>query len=196
LEPGIRPVIIRNYLYMRLRVIPSLAPREADPFEPADGVEMVARPAEAREPWELQSSATLRAVAEEAHACGLPLPVAVSLVCELRLVLGDVGRPVVGALDRAARAGCVEARLSAADAAYLRLLTVGRRDRHDDVGRRVCTVDIPSRLSSRLLNCGGPERLLERGWLERACEWECAAVLEGRTMSEWAALTRLRVSQR
>jgi hypothetical protein len=194
LEPGVRPAIVRNHLYMHLHVISSPAP-EADPFEPADGVEMVARPAEACEPWELQPSATLRAVAEEARACGLPLPVAVSLVCELRLVLGDVGRPVVGVLDRA-RAGSVNARLSAADAAYLRLLTVGRRDRHDDVGCGVCTVDIPSRLSSRLLNCGGPERLLERGWLDRACEWERAAVLAGRTMSEWAALTGLRVGQR
>jgi hypothetical protein len=178
---------------VHLRLIQPIEPSEGDPFEPAE-LAATARPAEAREPWELQPCSALSLLVYKAEQLGLPLAVAVSLVCELRLVLADVGAKHAQALDYAARDATVRVPLSEADAAYLRLLTRGE-SRRLAAPREHIIVDLPSRLTSRLLDAGGPQALIDVNLLEWARGWERAAVLQGRTMCEWAALTALRARE-
>lgn len=77
---------------------------------------------------------------------------------------------------------------TAASAAYLRALTAGgghRAAAHD----QGVVVPVPIRLLDRL-GADAPAHLaaIDDAELEQALRWERAAVLAGRTMSEWALL--------
>lgn len=74
--------------------------------------------------------------------------------------------------------------LPEASARYLRSLTVARRPRRPSDGHRR-TVAVPVRLVPRLTAAGDLERLIDRVDIEHAVALEVAAVLAGRTMSEW-----------
>lgn len=154
------------------------------------------RAGDRHEPWTLPASPALRALAEAALAAGIELELALRLCLERALVVADL-RAVgveVARLDSLAARACVSGALDAADCAYLRRLT-----RREDAGSArplgdAIIVGLPSRLTARLL-AAGPEELLERAGLdvEAALSWEIAAVLDGRTISEWAPLAALRV---
>lgn len=142
------------------------------------------RPGELHESLHLEAATVSRAaaVAEAAH---LPLDLAVRLLVEAALVRDDLasrGGAHEEYLDMAAGAAMVSRRLSAAEADYLRALR--RRD-------FVSTLPtLPVRLIGRLDRIDLAQALA--GDARRAARWEIAALLEGRTMLEWALMVALR----
>lgn len=170
------------------------------------------RAGDRHEPWTLPATAALAALADTARTAGVDVELAVRLVLECALVSDDLCASGVDptTLDATAAAERVGGELDAASAAYLRRLA-GRRDSgatrpepaapgesgavHRGAGGGalgdVVTVGLPLRLSARLL-AADLDALLAAAPLDRALAWETAAVLAGRTMSEWAPLTALR----
>lgn len=135
---------------------------------------------------------------DAASAAGLGLADAARLVVERELVLRDVeacdlareaGRHILGMLARDARAFVP---LSAAQARYVRSLTLGRTAAPLD-SHGTLTVPVPERLLAR---CRGkvPAAAFSAAAVEEAVSWEIAAALEARSMTEWAAM-RIAVRQ-
>jgi hypothetical protein len=87
-------------------------------------------------------------------------------------------------LDRAAADARVTRRLGAAESDYLGAL----RSSHES--GRAGALALPVRLLRRLAELDLTEAL--DGDAERAAAWEAAAVLNGRSMSEWALFIALR----
>lgn len=174
------------------------------------------RAGDRHEPWVLPVTGGIAALVARTRAVGVDVELAVRLTVECALVCGDLCTAGAdpAALDAAAATERVTGELDAASAAYLRRLT-GRRG-EAVTGRRpagvapsgeavaaprraqpaplgeVVTVGLPLRLSSRLL-AADFDALVSAVSLDRALAWETAAVLAGRTMSEWAPLTALRL---
>jgi hypothetical protein len=137
------------------------------------------RPGELHEPLVLTADAARRLRARAADA-GLSVDIAASLLLEAGMLLerwpaaagltADGDPPVLALPEASAR--------------YLRSLTVARRPRRpSDHQHR--TVAVPVRLVPRLTAAGDLERLIEAPDIEHAVALEVAAVLTGRTMSEW-----------
>lgn len=169
--------------------------REAAPVDEV----VVARAAvrgERNEPWTLPVTDELRALDEDAARAGLDLEIALRLVTETALVSRDLEGVGVSLelLDAAAACATVDLRVDACDAAYLRRLTTStaRATRPLDA---VVIAGLPARLSTRLLAVDVSD-LVRDASLSRARAWEIAAVLSGRTISEWAPLTALRFDRR
>jgi hypothetical protein len=91
--------------------------------------------------------------------------------------------PALTILDGAASATRVMVELSEPTSAYLRALEGGSAA----ASRVRDSVRLPMRLTERV-GARTLERLLDARMLRSALAWERAAVLSGRTMSEWAAL--------
>lgn len=156
------------------------------------------RSGDRHEPWTLPVTDALRALAADADDAGIDVELAVRLAVECALVCEDLRAAGVdpATLDTAAAAERVGRELDAATAAYLRRLTGARAPAAPAVPavRRlgeVVVAGLPIRLSARLLGAD-LDRLVAAAPLARALAWETAAVLGGRTMSEWAPLTALR----
>jgi hypothetical protein len=157
------------------------------------------RPGERREPLLLHG--VPRSLASAAAERGLELGCAIELCLERALVLRDleaVGRaslyPRLLALAEPAR---VRRALPQAKARYLQFL-VGARERsrggsHDGCGGDV-TIDVPLRLFPRVVDVA-EDADLDATALCEALRLEIAAVSDGRTMSEWAALAALALSR-
>lgn len=134
---------------------------------------------------ELDSS--LRAGAAEA---GVAVSTTAAILIEFALLSADLRGLALDpeTLNSAAVRCKIARRLSAAEADYLRLLSARRWSRPDEG-----PITAPVRLLGRLpLLDLGKSLDLER--LDRALQWEIAALAEGRTMTEWglhAALQRL-----
>jgi len=93
-------------------------------------------------------------------------------------------------LDVLAASAEVVIGLSEAQSAYLRVLSRGSAQQTGALPR---LLPVPMRLIERI----GQEGLVRRvdpALLETALLWERAAVLSGRTMSEWAALALLEIA--
>jgi hypothetical protein len=156
------------------------------------------RPGERREPLSVRVGGEL---VSAAGGRGLSVEAAAELCLERALIVGDlVAAGCVVLLPRLiveATATSVARSLPVAKAHYLRLLLTAREHAaaastlENSSGDR--TVDVSLRLFPRVLEvvnldrCGDSE-------LREALQLEIAAVSDGRTMSEWAALTALRVS--
>lgn len=156
------------------------------------------RAGDRHEPWVLPVTGGIAALVARARTAGVDVELAVRLTVECALVCGDLCTAGAdpAALDAAAATEQVTGELDAAAAAYLRRLT-GRRGEAVTVRRsapsgEVVTVGLPVRLSSRLL-AADLDGLVSAVSLDRALAWETAAVLAGRTMSEWAPLAALRL---
>lgn len=142
--------------------------------------------------WTFTASDAMRTLTGAAYATGIDFELAVRLVVESALICDDLDPLGIDVLqlDVAAATERVERQLDAAASAYVRRLTRGCNAPRRELSEAV-TVGLPVRLNARLLQAD-IEALLERGDIARAIRWETAAVLTGRTMSEWAPLMALR----
>lgn len=144
------------------------------------------RPGELHEPLALGPDIQNR-LARSACNAGLPLGVTAGLLLEAALLVSDL--EALGAsdaardLDPVAARATVRRRMSAAEADYLRRLSVRR-----------CapgpSATIPVRLIGRLGSIDVAAAL--DGDAERAVAWEAAALLQSRTMLEWGLAVILR----
>lgn len=150
------------------------------------------RAGDRHEPWTLPASPALERLADTAHAAGVEFELAARLAIEHALACADLRALGIApaALDAAAAGERVAGELDAADCAYLRRLTQRREVARRDDGELVC-VGLPARLTARLLQAD-LDALLAAAAVEQALAWEIAAVVSGRTISEWAPLTALR----
>jgi hypothetical protein len=127
---------------------------------------------------------------------GVTFALAIAVVVERGFVIDDLGvgsmtGRLAARLDDTAASAVTRIPTCGATAAYLRQLAAGDpaspwRDR---------PVELPGRLVQRLADCGEVEvdQLLD-GPLDSALAWERAAVLHGRTMTEWALREALRAA--
>lgn len=115
----------------------------------------------------------------------LDIDLAAAVAAERSLLRDDLMDPFNEAaelLDVHSAEATVIAPIGAAEAAYLRSLR-----KHATLGQRFdecLSVRIPARLRRRLADLRFDS--LSEGDVRQAVAWERAAVLEGRTMSEWA----------
>jgi hypothetical protein len=150
------------------------------------------RAGDRHEPWTLQATPALERVATVASRAGIDFDLAVRLCVESALAAADLRETGLepAMLDRAALGARVGDELEDRDAAYLRrLVRVSPcAPRPTAAG---ATVGLPVRLTARLLGTS-LDALLETTDPVRAVAWELSALLEGRTISEWAPLAALR----
>jgi hypothetical protein len=157
------------------------------------------RPGERREPLALTNLPT--AFAAAATASQLELGCGVELCLERALVvrdLSELGRtdlyPPLLELAASAR---VRRGLPTARARYLQMLLAARDwpgfMPDSERGGSDTVVDVPLRLFPRVLDVVNES--FDAQQLEEAIRLEVAAVADGRTMSEWAALSALRLSR-
>jgi hypothetical protein len=152
-----------------------------------------ARPSERFEPWPIAEE-TARPLAEAAARRGLLPETAGPILIERALLEEDFAARRLGGmtvrLDELAARAEVEIELSEAQSAYLRALSRGSAKQAVAHPR---LLPVPMRLTERLGEEGIAKRLAP-GPLGAALLWERAAVLSGRTMSEWATLAMLEVA--
>ena len=135
-----------------------------------------------------------RADADRAVAgrSGIEFELAARLCVESALAAADLRETGLepALLDRVALHARVGGELDDRDAAYLRrLVRVSPYAPASTAGTVV--VGLPLRLTARLLRTS-IDGLLESADPVRAVAWELSALLEGRTISEWAPLAALR----
>ena len=145
------------------------------------------RPFDRTERWWVSSPAA-QALAAAAAAHGLPVDTAGALLAERGLLVAELadGPDALTELDAQAAAAQAAGELSDASACYLRSLTTARHvaqsaGREDDAA----VVRLPARLTDRIRFHGDVELLLD-GDLDQARRFDVAAVLTGRTMTDWA----------
>jgi len=150
------------------------------------GANGVRRPGELHEALHVSRS-TAKRVASAAAGAQISTDVAGTVLLEAALVLVDV--PDAGpVLVVAAREAAVRYALTAADAHYLRSLTM--RHPIDRASAPPVTISVPVRLLCRAAEID-VAIAIGSGHIETALAWEIAAVASGRTMSEWALVTLL-----
>lgn len=176
------------------------------------------RAGDRHDPWTFVASPALRQLADAAAAAGVDFELAMRIVVEGTLAEWELRSAGVdpALLDATAAQACAGAQLDEAARAYLRRLTAGRGavaagaadapDAFAAPGARAVadapragarefgdavTVGLPVRLSGRLLRVD-LDALVASADVERALAWEVAALLDGRTISEWAPIVALR----
>lgn len=155
-----------------------------------------ARPADRCEPWSVEDESDLRALAAAAARSGVLFGLAAVLVVERRLLAVELATQGLDAelarrLDAEAARVKVTFELSASLSAYLAALSGHGREAAGSVTRPLA---LPMRLTERIL-ARQLRPQFDAALLPSALIWERAAVLEGRTMSEWAALKVLELSR-
>ena len=157
------------------------------------------RPGERREPLPLRVS---RALASAGAARGLDVGCAVEICLERALLIADLdalGRlQLYDQLLATAATAPVRHVLPPAKARYLQML-VAARDRDPtvlDPATRAgeVVVDVPLRLFPRVTAVASEIACAEGDELSAALTLEIAATSDGRTMTEWASLSALRLS--
>lgn len=146
-----------------------------------------ARPADRCEPWPVEDEPQLRALAAAA-AGGISLELAAVLLVERALLASELAAhgvdELADRLDAEAARATVAVELSEPLSAYLFALSGRGRGAAGSLPR---VLALPMRLTERILSRQGRPQL-DAALLSSALAWERAAVLEGRTMSEWAAV--------
>lgn len=158
--------------------LPAL-PTAAELLGPRD----IRRPGDLHEALPLSASAAAQ-LSNRAADAGVSVDVAATVLLEAALVLTDLDQSQTGLLPTTADSEqVVRLRLTAAEASYLRALTLGRQVET----RRLVpeTVAIPVRLVARVGQLD-IDRSLNAVALEVALVWEIQAVAQGRTIGEWA----------
>ena len=135
----------------------------------------------------------VRSVARTAASHGVSLDVALTLLLERALAaeeLSTVDPTLLSSLDACAAAVRPDSALDGASALYLRQLAGGNSSA---VGSSPGPQLIPVRVAARVQHADG-RRIAEllAGDLALAISWERAAILEHRTMGEWACSQALR----
>jgi len=146
----------------------------------------LARPADRCEPWPVDPTA-VAPLAGAARRRGIACELAAVVTVERALIGQDLD--ALGLTDRmpfldaAAASAAVTRELSEPASAYLAALDRGGQARGCTDGMLALPMRLRERIASR-----SPATLLEAELLECAIAWERAALLVGRTMSEWALL--------
>jgi hypothetical protein len=173
-------------LHVGLRLVAATEPPPPLPDLPQLYDEAIRRPGELHELVVLDEEQRF-ALERAAQQAGLPTGITGRLLIEAALVSEDLASLCATAaaerLDAAAARARVRRRLSAAEADYLRHL------RHP-TGLRQTLLTVPVRLIGRLDEIDIGAAL--GGDPVRAAAWEIAALLDGRTMLEWALAAVLR----
>lgn len=136
------------------------------------------------------SAPLLEELGRQARAVRLAPVTAGCLLVEQALIvraLGADAEDAVALLDEASARASAAQPLSDASASYLRTLQGQHVAEAPTIGAEL---RLPARLTDRIWRAGGIEELLG-GQLERARDWELAALLEGQTMTEWSLAVRL-----
>ena len=143
----------------------------------------------ARRPGELHEAVRLSARAAEhlaavATTAGVSTDIVGTVLLEAYLVVSDAG---VCAPTSLAAAACssvgVRRRLTAAEADYLRVLTMGRRT--SAPAPAPATISLPVRLVGRI-DAADVDAAIDMMDIDTALSWETAALISGRTMAEWS----------
>jgi hypothetical protein len=151
------------------------------------------RPGDRRQTVRLGSDPTVDEFVRAAADAGLGVDQAVAIVAEHHLVLTDADAldlprtQTRSQLSTAARSAHTKLPLSPAAAAYLRELGTRSISR---VPSGAVMVAFPARLIERMPPCV-VATTLDPAAITEALAWERAAVLAGRTMSEWALFVLL-----
>jgi hypothetical protein len=158
---------------------------------------MTRRPGERREPLSVQVPLVLAAAAAERQldaACAAELCLERALVVADLAALGRSGlyKPLLVAAPEAT----VTRPLPGAKARYLQMLLAARLYKRAtaDTTDGNSVVDVPLRLFPRVIEVVDQLTASGDAELAEALELEIAAVSDGRTMCEWAALAALRLS--
>lgn len=153
-----------------------------------------ARPSERCEPWPVDDQGCLRSLAAAAVELGVSVELASVVVVERSLLADDLSArgfdEISARLDAEAARASVTIELSESLSAYLCALSSHDRGTSRSLPRLIA---LPMRLTERIGADGGAARL-DAMLLASALSWERAAVLEGRTMSEWATLKALELA--
>lgn len=127
-------------------------------------------------------------LADKASASGISVGVALTLLIELQLLKEDLGESSL-ALGEPPPTTSPRLRLSAAEANYLRGLTLARDTRRITVAKNA---SVPVRLLTRTTRDTIARAVA--GDLEHAIRWEIAAITTGRTINELGLFFALRSS--
>jgi hypothetical protein len=159
---------------------------------PPESFAVSCRAGDRHEPWPLHPSPALTRIATVASREGIDFELAARLCVESALAAADLRETGLepAMLDRVALRARVGVELDDRDAAYLRRLVRVSPYAPAPTTAGV-TVGLPLRLTARLLSTS-IDALLEAADPVRAVAWELSALLEGRTISEWAPLAALR----
>ena len=153
-----------------------------------------ARPSERCEPWPVEDEHRLGSLAAAADELGVSLELAVVVVVERSLLANDLAARridgIAARLDAEAAHASVTIELSEPLSAYLSALLSHDRGVSRSLPR---LITLPMRLTERI-GAEGPAARLDATLLQSALHWERAALLEGRTMSEWATLKILELA--
>lgn len=153
------------------------------------------RPGEYREPLSVALEAIPGRFAEDIGGLGVPIGTGVALAVERYLLLDDL-RPRLSMavarsrLNLAAAHASVNVRLDSASAAYVRALSAGRGAGHVEP-HAIVHLSVPVRLAPRATEANIATALDDAGAVCEALSWEVAAVVDRRTMAEWALLQLL-----
>ncbi len=162
----------------------------SDPFPPVPSVdellgEAVRRPGQFHEVVVL-SRQDAHLLARAAADCWLHTDVLGSLLLEAALVAADISMELFTAL-RPSLSPAPHPSMSAAEAAYLRTLTLGRRARPARRAPAPDTIAVPARIVTRLATVE-LSRALSAVPCATAIAWETVALREGRTLGECVLL--------
>jgi hypothetical protein len=172
------------------RALRLLAAEPLAPLAPPDELlgRVVRRPGELHDALPLSREAA-GWLAREAASQRLSTDVLGTVLLEAALAAGDVGDERFARMeppDPPLDGGCGRM-LSAAEAAYLRTLTIARRSRPSHPAPAPAVIAVPVRIAGRLAEVDVAGALSAvRG--EAAIEWETAALIEGRTLAECVLL--------
>lgn len=157
-----------------------------------------ARPEDRCERFETPD-ADLRALAHVTTQAGVVFDLGAALIAERQFLLADLAGlgldRELDELDRLASLAHIDRALSPAHAAYLRSLRARRArpptDRREPSSRAMTEIALPIRLAARMRDHPNPLGEFTPETLEQALTWEAAALLSGRTMSEWGLMVAL-----
>lgn len=150
-----------------LPVLPAISPR---------------RPGERHEAVAI-SAGQSQALREKAHAAKLPVDLAATLLVEAQLAVDWLTG--FGISPESLETDVDVLALSAAEADYVRALTLGRRSGARPRDARAATVALPARLVARCSSSVIARAV--QGDIELAVRWEVCAMRSGLLIGEWVA---------
>lgn len=152
------------------------------------------RPWDEISPWWVPQHPIVRHLAAAAAKHGIAFDIAAAVTIERSLAVNEIANQqanLVTAIDQQALAARARRTVGGACAVYLRQLAGGQTARAHCSAPGV-PISLPGRLTARLVSFD-EEYVIELldGDLALALAWERAAVLEARTIGEWASLRAL-----
>ena len=154
------------------------------------------RPWDELAPWWAPEHVDTRRLASVSSELGISFDIAVTVTIERSLAVRELTPlrdDLVDEIDGRARSARTRQALGGAAAVYLRQLA-GTQTRQMTTSVPVGPLSIPARLTARLVQMDAQETIeFLQGDLTLALAWERAAILESRTIGEWAATQALRL---